>query len=90
MFNSKKFEKFTRYLNKSIPKTIYDLTYDLDTKIKNILIEQLKNLNFIKKDELDLQIQNLSKIQKKTELLEEKIKILESMYHDINSNNKKS
>lgn len=78
MFNSKKFEKFTRYLNKSIPKTIHDLTYDLDIKIKTILKEQLKRINFIKKDELDLQTQKLSKIQKKIELLEEKIKILET------------
>lgn len=79
MFDSKKLEKFARYLHESIPKIIHDLTFNLDVKIKKILKKQISCMNFINKDEFDMQAHILFKTQEKIKKLEKRIEKLESI-----------
>lgn len=79
MLDSKKFEKFARYLNKTLPKTICNLTDGLDNKIKKIIITQLNHIDFITKDEFNFQTQNLSEIKEQLKQIEKRLKILESI-----------
>lgn len=79
MLDSKKLERFARYLNKTLPETICHLTDDLDSKIKKILITQLSCIDFITKDEFNIQNQNISDIQEKLKKIEKRLKILESI-----------
>lgn len=79
IFNFNTIEKFTRYINESIPKIVHDLTYDLDLKIKNALKRQISCLNFVNRDEFDIQMQIVCKTQEKIEDLEKRLKKLESI-----------
>lgn len=88
MLNSKKFEKFTQYLHKTLPKTIYNLTDDLDSKIKKILITQLDCMDFISKDEFNIHKKNLLEIQEKIKKMEKQLKNLESkINYELKKNN---
>lgn len=79
MLDSKKIERFARYLHKSVPKFIHDFTYDLDIQIKKILKKQISCMNLINRDEFDIQTEILFKTQEKLTQLETRLKILESI-----------
>lgn len=88
MLDFKKIEKFARNLHESVPKIIQDFTYDLDTKIHKILHNQINRMNFISREEFNLQSQILLKTQEQLKQLEIKLKILEKKYKNKFNNYK--
>lgn len=87
MFNTQTIEKITQYIHEFIPQFIQDFTCNLDSKIRQILQNQLNRMNFINRDEFDIHSQILFETQEKLKKLETKIKILESIYqHKFNEN----
>lgn len=79
MLDPKKIEKFARYLHESVPKVIHNFTCDLDMRIRKILQKQISYMNFINRDEFDMQTQVLFKTQEKLKQLENRLKIIESI-----------
>lgn len=90
MLSSKKFEKLTRYLNKTLPKSICHLTDDLDIKIRTILHNQLSRMNFVTTDEFDIQKQAIHEVQKKLNQLEKRLRMLEDSFNEKSQHNQKN
>ncbi|CAD83589.1 DUF526; may be involved in protein biosynthesis [Candidatus Blochmanniella floridana] len=88
MFNTKTIEKIAKYMHEYFPQYIQNITCDLDSKILKILQNQLNNINFVNRNELDEYTQILFETQKKLAQLEIKIKKLESIYKNKFNKNK--
>ncbi|ADV33475.1 conserved hypothetical protein [Candidatus Blochmanniella vafra str. BVAF] len=87
MLDLKTIAKFTRYINEYVHKIISGLTCDLDSKIQQILQNQLDYMDFVNREEFDIQSQVLLEIQQKINELEKKVQILESIYqHKLKKN----
>lgn len=92
MLDPKKIEKFARYLHNSAPKIIHNFTYNFDLKIKKILQKQINRMNFVDRDEFDMQTKILFETQEKLQKLEKRLKNLENLITKLyfSDNNQKT
>ncbi|WP_434638663.1 ubiquinone biosynthesis accessory factor UbiK [Klebsiella sp. I138] len=78
MIDPKKIEQIARQVHESMPKGLRDLGDDVEKKIRQVLQSQLTRLDFVSREEFDVQTQVLLRTREKLALLEQRISDLES------------
>ncbi|KEY91457.1 hypothetical protein CF67_17040 [Candidatus Photodesmus blepharus] len=78
MFDSRKLEQIAKQIHDYIPTSVKELGIDVDQKISRMLQSQLNKLNFVSREEFDVQTQVLLRARKKLTEMEEKLIRIES------------
>lgn len=68
--DAKKIEDIARQINDSIPAGMKDFAGNMESRIKQILQQQLSKLDVVTREELDLQQQMLLRLRQRVEALE--------------------
>lgn len=68
--DAKKIEDIARQINDSIPSGMKDFAGNMESRIKQILQQQLNKLDVVTREELDLQQQMLLRLRQRVEALE--------------------
>lgn len=68
--DAKKIEDIARQINDSIPAGMKDFAGNMESRIKQILQQQLNKLDVVTREELDLQQQMLLRLRQRVEALE--------------------
>jgi len=77
MFNPGTINQISEKISQLLPPGAQQLKADVDKKIRAVLQNQLAQLDFVSREEFDIQTRVLQRTRAKLETLEEKIKILE-------------
>lgn len=78
MIDPKKIEQIARQVHESMPKGIREFGDDVEKKIRQVLQSQLTRLDFVSREEFDVQTQVLLRTREKLAALEQRISALES------------
>lgn len=74
MFNPKHINDIVSRLLGSIPPGVRNLPKDLEKNFKSVLQQSFKKMDFVTREEFDVQVKVLERTRKKLEALEEKFK----------------
>ena len=77
MFNAKKIEEIAKQVNESIPPSLKNIAAELENKTKHLLQQKLAQLDFVTREEFDVQTQVLIKTREKISQLEQVVTRLE-------------
>ena len=77
MINAKKLEEIAKQISDSVPPGIKSLANDFDEKVKQILQSKLAQMDFVSREEFDVQTQVLIRTREKLTSLEEKVAEIE-------------
>ena len=77
MLDPKKLEEIAKQVTDSIPPGVKNLAEGLETKVKQTLQSQLSRLDFVSREEFDVQTQVLVRTREKLEQLEQRLEALE-------------
>lgn len=77
MLDPKKLEEIAKQVTESIPPGVKNLAEGLETKVKQTLQSQLSRLDFVSREEFDVQTQVLLRTREKLEAMEKRIEVLE-------------
>ncbi|WP_419571602.1 ubiquinone biosynthesis accessory factor UbiK [Rheinheimera sp.] len=70
MIDPKKIEEMARQIGNSIPPKVREMADDIEGKIKQTLQNKLSQLDFVSREEFDVQTQVLARTRAKLEQLE--------------------
>ncbi len=76
MLDPKKIEDITRQIGSVIPPQLKQFADDFETKTKQILQQKLASLDFVSREEFDVQRQVLLRTREKVEQLEQQLAVL--------------
>lgn len=79
MLNAKKLEEIARQISESIPPTVKNIAEGFEDKTKEILQSKLSKLDFVTREEFDVQTQVLMRTREKLVEMEQKMAELEAM-----------
>jgi BMFP domain-containing protein YqiC len=82
MINAKKLEDIAQQISEAVPPGIKTLANDFDEKVKQILQAKLSQLDFVSREEFDVQTQVLVRTREKLTALEEKVAELEKQFNE--------
>jgi hypothetical protein len=78
MLDPKKLEEIAKNISNAIPPGVKSMAGDVEGKIKQVLQSQLQKLDFVSREEFDVQSQVLIRTREKLEALEARLAALES------------
>ncbi|OSN00944.1 ubiquinone biosynthesis accessory factor UbiK [Lonsdalea populi] len=78
MIDPKKIEQIARQMHESMPKGIRELGEDMEKKIRQVLQSQLSRLDFVNREEFDVQTQVLLRTREKLTRLEQRLDELDA------------
>ena len=79
MLNPKKLEDIARQISEAVPQGVKDMAEGAESKVKQILQSQISRLDFVSREEFDVQTQVLLRTREKLEALEKRIAALEAL-----------
>ncbi|MBS3799143.1 MULTISPECIES: ubiquinone biosynthesis accessory factor UbiK [unclassified Pseudoalteromonas] len=79
MINPSKIEEIARQIGSNMPKGMRDIAENFETKTKQVLQNKLAEMDFVSREEFDIQSQVLVRTREKLTALEEKVAALEAM-----------
>lgn len=85
MFNPKKLEEIAKQIADSVPPGVKNMADELESKTKQILQKKLSSMDFVSREEFDVQTQVLQRTREKLELLEQKVAEMEAKTLDDNA-----
>jgi BMFP domain-containing protein YqiC len=77
MLDPKKLEELARQLSEAVPPGVKSMAEGAEAKVKQILQAQLSRLDFVSREEFDIQSQVLIRTREKLEALEARLAELE-------------
>ncbi len=77
MLDPKKLEDIAKQITDAVPPGVKSVAEGVETKVKQVLQSQLSRLDFVSREEFDVQSQVLIRTREKLELLEARIAELE-------------
>jgi len=77
MLNPKKLEEIAKQISESVPPGMKTMAEGAEAKVKQVLQSQLNRLDFVSREEFDIQTQVLMRTRAKLEALEARISELE-------------
>jgi BMFP domain-containing protein YqiC len=77
MLNPKKLEEIAKQITESVPPGIKQFAEGFEDKIKQILQRKLVNMDFVSREEFDVQTQVLQRTREKLDALEKQVNALE-------------
>jgi ubiquinone biosynthesis accessory factor UbiK len=78
MLNPKKLEEIAKQISDAVPQGVKEMAEGAETRVKQILQNQISRLDFVSREEFDVQTQVLIRTREKLAALEERIKLLEA------------
>lgn len=82
MLDPKKLEEIAKQISEAVPPGVKSMAEGAEAKVKQILQSQLSKLDFVSREEFDIQSQVLIKTREKLEALEARIAALEDNSQD--------
>jgi BMFP domain-containing protein YqiC len=76
MLDPKKIEEMARQIGASIPPKFREVADDVEAKVKAVLQAKLSQLDFVSREEFDVQRQVLLRTREKLEALEAQVQLL--------------
>ncbi len=76
MINPKKLEEIAKQIADSVPSGVKNFAEEIETKTKQVLQRKLSNMDFVSRDEFDVQTQVLQRTREKLEDLEKKVALM--------------
>lgn len=77
MLDNQTINRLSEKINQLLPPGIRQVKSDFDASLKSLLQQQLSNLEFVSREEFDIQARVLQRTRAKLEQLEEKLSHLE-------------
>ena len=77
MLNPKKLEEIAKQITESLPPGVKNLAGELENKTKQVLQKKLASMDFVSREEFDVQTQVLMRTREKLEMLEKKVAEME-------------
>ncbi|WP_133468188.1 ubiquinone biosynthesis accessory factor UbiK [Paraglaciecola marina] len=77
MLNPKKLEELAKQITEAVPPGVKSMAEGAESKVKQVLQTQLSRLDFVSREEFDIQSQVLIRTREKLEALEARIAELE-------------
>lgn len=77
MIDAKKLEEIAKQISDNVPPGVKNVAEGLEAKVKQILQAQLSKLDFVSREEFDVQTQVLVRTREKLEQLEKRLETLE-------------
>ncbi|MFT4939905.1 MAG: BMFP domain-containing protein YqiC [Paraglaciecola sp.] len=77
MLNPKKLEELAKQITDAIPPGVKSMAEGAESKVKQVLQAQLSRMDFVSREEFDVQSQVLIRTREKLEALEARIAMLE-------------
>jgi BMFP domain-containing protein YqiC len=77
MINPKKLEEIAKQITDSVPPELKSMAEGAETKVKQVLQAQLSRLDFVSREEFDIQSQVLIRTREKLEAMEARLAELE-------------
>jgi hypothetical protein len=78
MIDPKKLEEIAKNISSVIPSSMKSMAGDAEEKVKQVLQSQLSKLDFVSREEFDVQSQVLIRTREKLEALEVRLATLEA------------
>ena len=76
MLNPKKLEEIAKQIAESVPPGVKNFAQELESKTKEVLQRKLSSMDFVSREEFDVQTQVLQRTREKLEQLEAKVDML--------------
>jgi BMFP domain-containing protein YqiC len=77
MLNPKKLEEIAKQISDAVPPGMKTMAEDAEAKVKQVLQSQLSRLDFVSREEFDIQSQVLMRTREKLDALETRLDKLE-------------
>ena len=78
MINPAKIEEIARQIGSNMPKGMRDIAENFESKTKQVLQNKLSEMDFVSREEFDIQSQVLVRTREKLTALEQKVALLEA------------
>ncbi|MCC2617528.1 accessory factor UbiK family protein [Aestuariibacter halophilus] len=78
MLDPKKIEEIAKQISDAVPPGVKSMAENAENKVKQILQQQLSRLDFVSREEFDIQSQVLIRTREKLEALEARVAALEA------------
>ncbi|TMO46353.1 ubiquinone biosynthesis accessory factor UbiK [Pseudoalteromonas ruthenica] len=78
MINPAKIEEIARQIGSNMPKGMRDMVENFESKTKQVLQNKLSEMDFVSREEFDIQSQVLVRTREKLTALEQKVALLEA------------
>lgn len=78
MLDPKKLEELARQISDAVPPGVKSMAEGAEAKVRQVLQAQLSRLDFVSREEFDVQSQVLIRTREKLQALEERISALEN------------
>ena len=78
MLNPKKLEEIAKQITDSVPPEVKSIAEGAEAKVKQVLQSQLSRLDFVSREEFDVQSQVLIRTREKLAALEKRLDALEN------------
>lgn len=82
MLDPKKLEDIAKQISEAVPPGVKSLAEGAETRIRQVLQAQLSKLDFVSREEFDVQSQVLIRTREKLEALETRLNELEALNKD--------
>lgn len=82
MLDPKKIEEIAKQISDSIPPGVKSMAEGAEAKVKQVLQSQLSKLDFVSREEFDVQTQVLMRTREKLTAMEERLAELEKQLRD--------
>lgn len=79
MLNPKKLEEIAKQISEAVPQGVKDMAEGAESRVKQILQSQISRLDFVSREEFDVQTQVLIRTREKLAALEARIAVLEAL-----------
>ena len=77
MLDNQTINRLSDKINQLLPPGVQQVKSDFDARLKTLLQQQLTQLEFVSREEFDIQARVLQRTRAKLEILEEKLRHLE-------------
>ncbi|SFD22752.1 ubiquinone biosynthesis accessory factor UbiK [Pseudoalteromonas denitrificans] len=79
MIDPKKIEEIAKQISQSMPQGVKNIAETVENKTKQVLQNKLSQMDFVSREEFDIQTQVLIRTREKLTALEEKVTQLEAL-----------
>lgn len=87
MINAKKLEEIAKQISESVPPGVKQFAEGMESKTKQILQSKLSEMDFVSREEFDVQTQVLQKTRAKLEALTKQLEEIEARLNDQDKSN---
>jgi len=82
MINPKKIEEIAKQITENMPQGVKNIAETVENKTKQVLQNKLSQMDFVSREEFEIQTQVLIRTREKLATLEEKVAQLEALLSD--------